>query len=212
MTLQIRRENPEDYSAVEALTRDAFWDVHVPGCDEHYLAHILREAECFIPELDLVAIYAGTLVGNIMYSKALLKSDSGGALELLCFGPLSVAPAFQRKGIGKALVEKSLELAGGMGYGAVIIYGDPDYYRRLGFRPGEDYGIRGQEGMYSPALQVLELVPGALKGLHGSFFEDQIYQLDPEAAARFEQGFPPREKGFRPSQLRFQEMLAQAHY
>ena len=34
---------PLDYPALEALSRDAFWDVYKPGCDEHYLVHQLHE-------------------------------------------------------------------------------------------------------------------------------------------------------------------------
>ncbi len=53
--LSLRREAPEDYRAVEEMTREAFWNVHVPGCCEHYLAHMLRKSAAFLPELDLVA-------------------------------------------------------------------------------------------------------------------------------------------------------------
>ena len=40
--ITIRNETARDFSEVERLTREAFWNVHVPGCSEHYLAHILR--------------------------------------------------------------------------------------------------------------------------------------------------------------------------
>ena len=40
---------------MEALTRRAFWNMYEPGCTEHYVAHILRNHEDFVPELDLVA-------------------------------------------------------------------------------------------------------------------------------------------------------------
>jgi len=53
--ITIRNETKDDFREVEILTRKAFWNVNVPGCDEHYLAHVLREHEDFIPELDLVA-------------------------------------------------------------------------------------------------------------------------------------------------------------
>ena len=38
----IRRETPEDYRAVEELTREAFWNVYKPGADEHYFVHQMR--------------------------------------------------------------------------------------------------------------------------------------------------------------------------
>ena len=65
-TIEIRLERPEDYRAIENLTREAFWNHHVPGCDEHYLAHVLRGSDCFLPELDFVAECSGQIVGNFM--------------------------------------------------------------------------------------------------------------------------------------------------
>ena len=50
----IRRETPADYSTVENLTREAFWNVYRPGCTEHFVLHQFRERPNFVPELDLV--------------------------------------------------------------------------------------------------------------------------------------------------------------
>lgn len=196
---------------MEELTRDAFWNVHVPGCNEHYLVHLLRNSECYIPELDLVAIVDKRLVGNIMYSRARVVDAKGNSHPVLSFGPLSVDPAYQNTGIGRALIERSITMARELGHEAVIIYGDPDYYCRFGFKAAELYGIRGQEELFCPALLVYEIVAGALEGITGAFLEDPVYHLDEAAAAEFELGFPSREKGFRPSQLRFQELLGQSH-
>ncbi|HEX9261014.1 MAG TPA: N-acetyltransferase, partial [Candidatus Bathyarchaeia archaeon] len=49
MDITLRNETEEDYKIVEQLTREAFWNVHVPGCNEHYLVHIMRSSELFIP-------------------------------------------------------------------------------------------------------------------------------------------------------------------
>ncbi|MBS3977105.1 MAG: hypothetical protein KGZ75_10340 [Syntrophomonadaceae bacterium] len=51
----MRLEEPADYRKVEELTREAFWNHHLPGCDEHYLLHIMRDCGAFIRELDFVA-------------------------------------------------------------------------------------------------------------------------------------------------------------
>lgn len=212
MHLTIRPELPADYRAVEELTRNAFWDVHVPGCDEQFLAHLLRDAPCFIPALDLVALADKLIVGNIMYTLAALIDTQGIKHQVISFGPLSVAPEYQSMGIGRALIERSVELARKLDYRAILIYGDPEYYCRFGFTAAEDFGICGRGGMFTPALQVLELIPGTLEGISGTFLEDEAYTLDPEAASQFELGFPKREKGFKPSQLHFQEMLKQAHF
>ena len=52
--MKIRLERPEDYRAVESLTRDAFWHVYRPGCTEHFVLHCYRNTPDFIPELDFV--------------------------------------------------------------------------------------------------------------------------------------------------------------
>jgi len=59
----LRNETVSDYRTVEELTREAFWNHHVPGCDEHYLLHIMRKADSFIHELDIVAEVNGKIVG-----------------------------------------------------------------------------------------------------------------------------------------------------
>ena len=63
----IRSEEQGDYRKVEELTREAFWNLHHPRCDEQYLVHVLREHEDFIPELDLVT----ELEEEIMYPTSL---------------------------------------------------------------------------------------------------------------------------------------------
>lgn len=212
----LRLEVPADYRIVEELTRDAFWDHHVPGCDEHYLAHILRSSPDFIPELDFVALVkqadgSWQIAGNIMYTKAIIRTAKGEIDNLISFGPLSVAPGCQKRGLGAALVRHTINLASERGYEAILIYGDPLYYSRFGFIAAEQFGIRTKDAYFSPALQALELIQGSLSSAEGLFIESASYSLDSEAADLFDATFQAREKGFKPSQLRFQELLAQSH-
>jgi predicted N-acetyltransferase YhbS len=204
----IRHEEPADYREVEELTRNAFWDENVPGCDEHYLVHTMRTAEAFVPELDFVAVQDGKIVGNIMFVRSQVLDAKAIVHPVLTFGPLYVDPERQNQGIGAMLVRHSLPIAKNMGFKAVITYGDPDYYCRFGFRPGREFGIYTSEHTYSPALIVLELQEGALKGITGAFEEGKCYHLDEQKASAFDAGFPHREKGFKDSQLKFQKYLA----
>lgn len=105
--LKFRQEEPSDYRMVEELTREAFWNTHVPGCDEHYLVHIMRNSESFIKELDIVATIDEKIVGNIMYTKAKILGDDGKEHAVICFGPISVLPSFQGMGIGTMMIEYS---------------------------------------------------------------------------------------------------------
>ena len=60
----IRPETKEDYRAVEALVREAFWNVYRPGCSEHYVIHVLRDDPAFVRELDFVMEQDGELIGH----------------------------------------------------------------------------------------------------------------------------------------------------
>ena len=89
----IRNEERRDYEQVEALTRRALYNQYIPGCVEHYLVHIIREHEDFIPELDFVAEEDGRIVGNIMYTKAWLKDEAGEEKEIVTLAAKSTASA-----------------------------------------------------------------------------------------------------------------------
>ena len=65
--ITIRLETAKDYAAVEHLTREAFWNVYVPGASEHYFVHKMRSHPDFIPELAFVLEKDGEIIGNIMY-------------------------------------------------------------------------------------------------------------------------------------------------
>ena len=199
-TLHIRQERPEDFQEVEALTREAFWDVYRPGCVEHLVAHQLRQSDGFVPELDLVAVKNGEIVGNILYSRAVIEDDNGNT-EVLCFGPLSVHPAHQRQGIGTALVRASLDKARELGYRAVVITGDPAYYYRFGFVAAQTYGITMEDGSAPDELMALELTGDALGGVSGRFLADTAFSVEPAALEAFDAAFPPREKHVLPTQL-----------
>lgn len=71
----IRNETPADHRTVEELTKKAFWNLYVPGGSEHYLVHVIRQHQDFVPELDLMLEADGQIVGNIMYTKARLVDE-----------------------------------------------------------------------------------------------------------------------------------------
>ena len=208
MDMEIRMEQQGDWKAVEDLTREAFWNIHEPGCSEHLLMHRMRQSPAFIKELSMVAVAHGKIVGHIAYTRAAVISMQGKRQEVLCFGPLSVLPAFQGRGIGSALVKHTKELAGKMGFGAVLIYGDPLYYERFGFVKAQLYDIYAPGGMYADALQACELSDGALSTVTGAFHEDEVFDMAQEDVEAFDREFLPKEKGFLPSQARFAQVVA----
>jgi predicted N-acetyltransferase YhbS len=208
MDIELRLEQTVDHRETENLTREAFWNHYVPGCNEHYLMHVMRESPAFLPELDFVAVHGGKIVGNIVYVKASIKGDDGKEYEVLSLGPISVLPECQHKGIGGKLIEHTKSLARELGFSAIFLYGDPDYYARHGFIPAEQLGIRTVDNMYAVPLQVCKLCESALSGVKGRYIEDAIYTIDESAAADFDKSFNAKEKvSDTPSQKRFQELV-----
>jgi putative acetyltransferase len=204
----IRREKAGDYRAAEALTRAAFWNVHVPGCQEHFILHNLRRSADFIPELDFVAVADGQIVGHIVFSHSHILDEAGGKHAAITFGPVSVLPARQRQGVGSALIRHSLAVAKELGYRAVCIYGDPRYYSRFGFRCAEKYDIGTADGKFAVALLALELTPGALGSPGGRFVESPAFEVDEAEFEAYEKTFPPLEKLATPSQDEFRLMVS----
>lgn len=210
MDIKIRLEKESDYRKVEELTREAFWNLYVPGCDEHFLVHKMRKCPVFIPALDFVALTGGRIVGHIVYCQSKVINDKSEAFEVITFGPVSVLPSFQKQGIGSMLIRYSLKKAEDMGFKAVLIYGDPDYYNRFGFKGAKEFNIRTSDGRFMDALMALELKHGALKGVSGRFFEGEVYSVSKEELAQFEKTFPYKEKFVTESQKRFAEMANQS--
>ena len=209
VTLEIRPEREDERGAVEELTREAFWDLYVPGASEHYVLHVLRQSRAFVPELNCVAVKDGRVVGHIAYSRSAVGDESGTAHEMVTFGPLSVLPALQGRGIGSALISHTQKLAAGMGFRATVIYGHPEYYGRFGFVCGKEYGIGAGDGRFLKALLAREHYAGALRGLSGTFHEDAAFNVDPAEVEAFDARFPFREKTVRESQKEF-ALLASA--
>ena len=163
--LTIRLEEEKDYRAVEELTREAFWNVYKPGADEHYFVHEMRNHPDFIPELAFVLEKDGKIIGNIMYTKAWLEDKNGERKEILSFGPLCVAPGYQRQKLGKMLIEHSFDVARKMGYDVNINFGNPGNYVSRGFVSCKKKNISFvAPGNFPTALLVCELVPNALDG------------------------------------------------
>jgi predicted N-acetyltransferase YhbS len=208
-TITLRRETRADEQEVEIMVREAFWNCYRPGCDEHYLVHMLRQSPVFLPALDVLAEADGRIIGSIMYSRARILLDTGGELPVLSFGPIAVLPAYQGKGVGGRLIRHTQSMARDLGEAAILIYGDPAYYNRYGFVPAEKYAIGSEQDQYCGALQAYELHEGALQNAAGRFVEDAVYNVDAQAAAAYDRQFPPLPlEADNAAQRRFHEVVA----
>jgi predicted N-acetyltransferase YhbS len=202
MPITIRLEEPSDFGFVENMTREAFWDLYKPGCDEHLVVHKLRNTPAFIKELSFVACDKDEIVGNIIYSRAKVVNEENEEFEVLCMGPISVLPSCQKQGIGSLLMHHSIEKAKQMGYKAVIIWGNPGYYHRFGFTDASNFGIQPAIGESCNAFMALELYKGSLNTISGKFHEDPVFKIEEEELEAFEKQFPYKEKHVTDTQLK----------
>lgn len=201
----IRLEEEKDYERVEFIHREAFWNQSVPGATEHYFAHMLRQHEDFIPQLDLVAEKDGKVIGSVMYSRARLVDEKGEEKEVISFGPIAVLPEHQRRGISRILLDVSFEKAAEMGFDTIVIFGNPSNYVGRGFKSSKKYNVCLEGDVFPCALLVKELNEGALDGrkwyYYGSSAEDCCN--DAAAVEKFDAHFPPKKKEWKPCQEEF---------
>ena len=201
--IKIRNEEEADYQRVEELTRKSFWNLYVPGCNEHYLVHVMRSHKDFMPELDLVIEVDNQIIGNIMYTKAKLIDESGAAKDILTFGPVCILPGYQRTGYGKKLMEYSFEQAAALGYDVIVIFGNPNNYVSRGFKSCKRYNICLENGTYPTAMMVKELKPEVLDGRKWVYYQSPVFEIDEQEAERFDEGLEILEKKYQPSQEEF---------
>jgi len=200
MDIIIRNETESDYRVVEEITREAFWNLYFPGCNEHYLVHKMRNHADFLKELDFVAECDGKLVGNIMYTKAWLIDEPGNEMDIVSFGPISVLPEYQRKGIGSTLINHTKNIAIKQGVKAIVILGDPHNYCKHGFKSSKDLNISDLNGDYPYGMLALELEEGVLAGQNWKYRYSAVYEIDEKDADEYDNSFVKKEKGYRYTQ------------
>ncbi len=142
----IRRAEPGDHAAIDALLRAAF-----AGPAEAELMAALRHEGAVLSEW--VAIEDHGVLGQVAMSAAEVAGRPVAALA-----PLAVADGARRQGIGAALVRAALSQCGAA---AVLVLGDPTYYRRFGFSAPAAAGVTGVPWAGHHAFQALVLRPGA---------------------------------------------------
>jgi predicted N-acetyltransferase YhbS len=202
MNYSIRLATESDYRETEMITRESFWDVYKPGCDEHLVLHKLRNVKAFVKELDFVVGDGNRIVGNIVYSKARIINEKNDSFEVLCMGPICVLPDYQRKGIASLLINESIEMAKRLKYKGIILMGNPVFYGKFGFKKASLFNIKTSAGKDFDYLLALELYDGSLNGISGRFYEDSAFQVDNNELVEFEKQFPFKEKHITDTQLK----------
>jgi putative acetyltransferase len=128
--IAIRSETDADVAAIAEVTVAAFKTLDISHHTEQFVIEALRAANALT--VSLVAESNGRVLGHIAFSTV---NISDGTRNWYGLGPVSVLPAYQRQGIGTALVLEGLARLKGLNAQGCCLVGHPDYYRKFGFKP-----------------------------------------------------------------------------
>lgn len=124
-TIQIRHSRPDDLASIARLYPQAFPDEDLLPLVRHLLT---QEPDI----LSLVAEAEQSLSGHILFT---ICGLTGTDVRAALLAPLAVAPAWQRQGVGTALIREGLRQLQSAGVDQVYVLGDPAYYGRTSFKP-----------------------------------------------------------------------------
>lgn len=150
--------------AVLAGTVERLYDEVFGPARFHKASYLFREGVEPIRELSWIALEGDRLVGAIRYWPILVGETGHSALLL---GPLAIAQDRAGKGIGRALMFRTLDLAAQLGHDLVLLVGDVDYYKRFGFVPATPHGFVMPGESRPDRLQVAPLKDNVLGRIAG---------------------------------------------
>lgn len=162
--IRIRDETDADVSAITEVTIAAFEPLEISGHTEQFVITALRKAKALT--LSLVAECEGAVIGHIAFSPI---SISDGTPHWYGLGPVSVLPAYQRQGIGKALVQAGLSRLKAMHAQGCCLVGHPDYYKKFGFKNVPELVLEGVPPEYFFALSFDGTYPQGTVTFHEAF-------------------------------------------
>jgi putative acetyltransferase len=120
--IAIRAETPGDRDGVREVLRAAF-----RGETEAKLVDELHAADDIV--LSLAATTAeGRVIGYVAFTRLLVAQA-----DCIGLAPVAVTPPYQKRGIGKALIEQGISMLRQRGEKLIFVLGDPAYYTRFGF-------------------------------------------------------------------------------
>ena len=164
--ITIRPEMPNNYEVIEQITIAAFTGKSHSDGTEYLVIRRLREANAL--SLSLIAETENKVVGHVAFSIVTINGKDIGWYGL---GPISVAPEFQKQGIGSALIKAGLSKLKERGAQGCVLEGDPNYYQRFGFRSYPNLiDEKALDAIYFMALPFYNNVPSGIVEFHQAFY------------------------------------------
>jgi putative acetyltransferase len=165
--ITIRNETDDDVNAITEVTVAAFETLEISSHTEQFIIAALRTAKALT--VSLVAEIDGRVIAHIAFSPVTISDGTRGWYGL---GPVSVLPAHQRQGIGKALIREGLSRLKDMNAQGCCLVGHPDYYRKFGFKNTSGLVHEGVPKEVFFALSFHEHTPQGIVAFHEGFKAD----------------------------------------
>ena len=165
--MKIRQAQERDHAAIYELVRAAFATAKVSDGTEQDFVRALRRRDTYRPELELVAEENGQLTGHIHLTELSIPGAPAG-LRGLMVAPLCVRLEDRSRGLGGQLLHEGGRRAAELGYNALFLVGDPDYYGRYGFQNAVSLGFQNASGVPDQFLLARGLTPDALRDAGGA--------------------------------------------
>jgi putative acetyltransferase len=163
----IRDETIADIDAITEVTIAAFKTLAISNHTEQFIIATLRAANALT--ISLVAESNGCVIGHVAFSPVTI---SGGIRDWYGLGPVSVLPEYQRQFIGSALIQRGLSVLNGLNALGCCLVGNPEYYKRFGFKNIPGFVYEGIPQEFFLALPLSEHTPQGNVVFHDGFKAD----------------------------------------
>lgn len=163
--INVRLEKNSDIQDIHNTTIAAFLDAPHTEHTEQFIVDALRDSGML--SVSIVAEDSSKIVGHVALSPVTI---SDGSRDWYGLGPISVVPTEQNKGIGSKLMHAALSELKNLKANGCVLLGDPNYYRRFGFKPIDGLVLPDVPPEYFQAVLLKGSYPKGTVAYHESFF------------------------------------------
>ena len=151
------------------------------GGDEHIgvLIDALRASWAWSDELSFVAELDGEIVGQVLYTSAILDGPDR-LVDVLVLSPIGVRVDLHGHGIGSRMINETMAtIERSRPEQLVFLEGSPRYYPRFGFEPGGSVGFRKPSTRIPDPAFMVRRLPGHDPSIVGTVvYPDAFWRTD----------------------------------
>lgn len=165
--MNIRIANKQDFKDIYNLVEEAFKTAQVSDGNEQNFVLELRQRTTYIPDLEFVVEEDEKLIGHIMFTKQPVELTKG-TLNAVLIAPLCIDFNYRNQGIGSKLMNYGLNRAKELGYDTAFLIGNPEYYKKFGFKGVTAYNLKNMTAIPDEYVMVKEIHENVLSNVVGS--------------------------------------------